>query len=86
MHIINLIFPWPSKESLNILVSFEFLKGIWVLDFYIRADIQWPKHDKLPFILVNYCILSYFYALDKSDGILNFYEPAKSTILNEDST
>lgn len=50
---INLIFPCPSKESLSILVSFEFLKGICVLVLSMRADIQWPRHERLPFILVN---------------------------------
>lgn len=46
--------------------------------------MQWPRQDKLPFILVNYWILIYFYPGDKSEGILNFYEPAKSTILKEE--
>lgn len=30
--IISLIFPEPIKDSLNILVSFESLTGIWVRD------------------------------------------------------
>jgi hypothetical protein len=30
---INFIRPFPIKESLKILVSLEFLKGIWVRDF-----------------------------------------------------
>ena len=60
IHIINLILPCPSKESLKILVSLEFLNGMWVLDFYINAEMQWPRQDKLPLILVNYCILNYF--------------------------
>lgn len=81
---INRILPWPKSESLNILVSFEFLNGIWVLDFYINAEIQCPKHDKLPLILVSYWILISFSAADKSEGILNFSEPAKSTILNDE--
>ena len=68
----NRILPWPSKESLNILVNFEFLKGIWVRDLSIKADIQCPRHDKLPFMLVNYWILIYFYVGFKSVGILNF--------------
>lgn len=46
--------------------------------------MQWPKQDKLPLILVNYWILIYFSADDKSEGILNFSEPAKSTILREE--
>lgn len=84
IQIINLIFPCPSRESLKIRVSFEFLNGIWVLDFSIKAEIQWPKHDKLPLMFVSYCILIYFSAGDRSEGILNFYEPAKSTILREE--
>jgi hypothetical protein len=52
--------PCPSKESLKILVSLEFLNGMWVLDFYINAEMQWPRQDKLPLMLVNYCILNYF--------------------------
>ena len=27
IQIMNLIFPWPNKESLRILVNLEFLKG-----------------------------------------------------------
>lgn len=54
IQIINLIFPCPNNESLRIRVNLEFLNGICVRDFYINADIQCPKHDKLPFILVNY--------------------------------
>ena len=84
MQIINLIFPWPSNESLKILVSLEFLNGTCVLDFYIKADMQWPRHDKLPLMLVNYWIRIYFYAGVISEGILNFYDPAKSTILKEE--
>lgn len=72
IQMINLIFPWPKRESLRILVSFEFLKGIWVRDLSIKAEMQWPRHDKLPLILVNYWILIYFSAVVKSDGILNF--------------
>lgn len=60
IQMINLIFPWPSNESLKILVSLEFLNGTWVLDFYIKADIQWPRQDKLPFMFVNYWIRIYF--------------------------
>lgn len=54
MQMINLIFPCPSKESLRIRVNFEFLKGIWVLDLSIKAEMQCPRQDKLPLILVNY--------------------------------
>lgn len=46
--------------------------------------MQCPRQDKLPFMLVNYWILTYFSKAVKSDGILNFSEPAKSTILNDD--
>ena len=81
---INLIFPCPNKESLKIRVSFEFLKGMCVLDFSIKADIQWPKQDKLPLMLVSYWIRIYFSTAVRSEGILNFYDPAKSTILREE--
>ena len=40
MQMINLIFPCPNNESLRILVSLEFLKGICVLVLSMRADIQ----------------------------------------------
>jgi hypothetical protein len=40
IQIIKRILPWPSNESLSILVNFEFLNGICVLDFSIRADMQ----------------------------------------------
>lgn len=86
IQIMNLIFPCPRRESLRILVNFEFRKGICVLDFSINAEMQWPNDDKLPFILVNSWILISFSAVDKSEGILNFSEPAKSTILKVEST
>lgn len=72
IQMMNLILPWPSNESLNILVNLEFLKGIWVLDLSMRADIQWPKQERLPLMLVSSCILIYFSAAVKSEGILNF--------------
>ena len=78
------IFPCPSNESLKIRVSFEFLKGMWVLDFSIKAEIQWPRQDKLPLMLVSSWIRIYFSIEVKSEGILNFYDPAKSTILSEE--
>jgi len=53
MHMMNLILPCPSKESLKILVSFEFLKGMWVRVLSIKADMQCPKHERLPLMLVN---------------------------------
>ncbi len=56
----NQIFPFPLNESDRTRVNFEFLKGIWVLDFSIKAEIQCPRHERLPFILVNYWILIYF--------------------------
>jgi hypothetical protein len=40
MQMMNLILPWPSSESLSILVSLEFLKGMCVLDLSMRADMQ----------------------------------------------
>jgi hypothetical protein len=40
MQIMNLILPWPSRESLRIRVSLEFLKGMWVRDLSIRAEMQ----------------------------------------------
>ncbi len=72
MHIINLINPFPNKESLNILVSLEFLNGMWLLDFWVNADIQNPREDKLLLILINSWVWTYFYYEDKSIGILNF--------------
>ena len=79
------IFPYPSNESLKIRVSFEFLNGMWVLDFSIKAEIQWPRQDKLPLMLVSSWIRIYFSIEVKSEGILNFYDPAKSTILSEEA-
>lgn len=80
MQIMNRILPCPSKESLRILVNLEFLKGIWVRDLSISAEIQWPKHERLPLMLVNSWILISFSAAVKSEGILNFSLPARSTI------
>lgn len=60
MQMMNRILPCPNSESLRILVSFEFLNGTCVLAFYINAEIQCPRHDKLPLMLVSSCILTYF--------------------------
>ena len=35
-HIINLIFPEPKRDSLNILVNLESLTGICVLDCMVK--------------------------------------------------
>lgn len=84
-HTINSIFPLPLNESLNTLVNLEFLNGICVLVLSINADIQCPKHDKLPLIDVNSYICNSFSSGVRSVGILNFSDPAKSTILSDDS-
>ena len=49
----KVIFPVPDNESLKILVSLEFLKGMCVLFLSIRADIQCPSVDRLPLIDVS---------------------------------
>ena len=72
MQMINLIFPWPSRESLSILVSLEFLKGMWVLDLSISAEMQWPKLERLLLMLVNSWILISLSPGVRSEGILNF--------------
>ncbi len=36
-HMIKRILPDPNKESLRILVNFESLKGIWLLDWAVKA-------------------------------------------------
>ena len=82
MHTINVILPFPLRESLKTRVNFEFLKGIWVLYLSINADMQCPKLDKDPFMQVNSYILISFSSGEISYGILNFSDPAKSTILN----
>ena len=82
MQIIKLIFELPLKEDYITLVNLEFLNGIWVLYLSIRADIQCPKQESEPFMHVNSCILSSLSSTDISWDILNFSEPAKSTILS----
>ena len=86
---ISLIFPEPISDSLKILVNFESLTGICVLDWivndYIRinlTEIQCPSLDKLPLIDFNSKSLMSFSACGTSWGILNFYDPARSTTLN----
>ena len=79
---IKLILSAPLREDYKTLVSFEFLNGMWVLYFSIKADMQCPKQDKLPFIHVNSCILNSLSSWEISCGILNFSLPARSTILN----
>lgn len=53
MQITNLNMPFPKSESLRIRVNLEFRKGICALYFSIREEMQCPKQDKLPLILVN---------------------------------
>jgi hypothetical protein len=53
-----------------------------VLFCTVSAEIQCPSFDKLPFIYLSSASLIYLSAGDASWGILNFSEPAKSTILS----
>lgn len=46
--------------------------------------MQWPSLDRLPFIDFNSASRISLSPCVKSDGMLNFSEPAKSTILNYD--
>lgn len=82
---IKSILPLPLNESLRTLVSFELRKGIWVRFLSMSAEIQWPKQERLLLIKVSSCIWSSFSSVVNSTGILNFSDPAKSTILIEDS-
>jgi len=52
-HTMKLILPLPLKTSLKTLVSFEFLNGICVRLLSIKAEIQCPNVDKLPFIDIS---------------------------------
>ena len=78
----KLILEFPLNEDYITLVNLEFLNGIWVLYLSIRADIQCPKQESEPFMHVNSYILNSLSSIDISLDILNFSEPAKSTILN----
>ena len=53
IQIMKAIFPFPFKLSLKTRVNFEFLNGMCVLDFSIKALIQCPRVDKDPLIYVN---------------------------------
>ena len=70
----KLILEFPLNEDYITLVNLEFLNGIWVLYLSIRADE--------PIMHVNSYILNSLSSIDISLDILNFSEPAKSTILN----
>ena len=80
--IINLSLPLPVKQELKILVSFDYLNGIWVRVLSPKADMQCPRLDNEPLIDVNYWTCIYLYAVLRLYGILYFYDPAKSTILS----
>lgn len=54
IHTMNFMRPCPTSESLRMRVSFEFRKGICVRDLSIRALMQCPRQDRLPFMLVSY--------------------------------
>lgn len=82
MQIIKLMFEFPLNEDYITLVNLEFLNGIWVLYLSIKADIQCPKQESEPFIHVNSYILNSLSSIDISWDILNFSDPAKSTILS----
>ena len=82
MQMMNLILPLPNRESLRMRVSLEFRKGIWVLDLSIRAEMQWPSEERLLLMLVSsWMRISRSEGL-RSEGILNFSDPARSTILS----
>ena len=83
MHTMNFILPCPIRLSLRIRVSLLLRKGIWVLLLSINADLQWPRQQRLPLMLLSSWMRIYRYWGDKSEGILNFSEPAKSTTLRE---
>ena len=86
IHTMKLILEFPLKEDDRILVSLEFLKGMCVLCLSISADMQFPKLERDPFIHVSSYIRSSLSSFDISCGILNFSDPAKSTIRSMDST
>jgi len=46
MQTMNVIFEFPERESLRILVSFEFLKGMCVLRRSCKEEMQYPSVDK----------------------------------------
>ena len=56
MQAIMTVFAFPPKESFKRRVSLLSLKGIWgwlpFLLFYTKALIQFPRDNKLLFILV----------------------------------
>ena len=76
----KLIFPEPLSESLNTRVSFEFLNGMCVRFLSISAWMHWPRLDKLPLIEVSSWIFRSRSSGGRSLRILNFSEPARSTI------
>ncbi len=66
------VFVYPDNESLSILVSLEFLYGIWS-EFVVRACTTLPKHDKDKFIfLASYKVWPF------TPLFLTFSDPAKS--------
>ena len=79
-HIIMVILAFPFNESLKTRVSFELLKGIWVLLQSYNVYIQYPSVDKDLFIEVSSLIRINFSCWLMNFGILNFSDPAKSTI------
>lgn len=80
MQTMNQIFPFPLRESERTRVSFEFLNGMCVLDFSMSAEMQCPRQERLPLMDVNSVIRRSFSSLVRSWGILNFSDPARSTI------
>lgn len=71
------------RLSLRIRVSLLFLKGMWVLLLSMSAEMQCPKQDRLPLMLVSYWMRTSRSCADRSEGILNFSEPARSTTRSE---
>jgi hypothetical protein len=82
MQTIKLMRPLPLSVSESTRVSFEFRKGIWVLVLSMSAEIQWPKVERLLLIEVNSCTCSSLSSCVRSYGILNFSDPARSTIFS----
>ena len=78
--IIIVILAFPLRESLSTLVSFELRKGICVRFTSCNAEMQYPRVERDLFIEVSSWILISFSFGGILCGILNFSDPARSTI------
>ena len=78
----SMILEGPSRDYRSIRVSLESRNGMCVLFSLVRAEMQWPSLDRLPLMHLSSVSRISLSEAGRFLGMLNFSEPARSTILS----